>query len=462
MSRPAGRVGAEGRAEAIGVNGAESRRPRKRPRVEKGGGSLSAYGKISCSARVCAMSMVRRARLFSRKGDLIRVGSTTPTIWLASAGLVATAVSFGPARMGFGLFLPTFREAFGLSSTQAGLIASFGFLAFLAALPLTAWLGGRVGQRLPVVLGALSATVGFVAVATASGVTGLTAGVALAGASAGFCWAPFNDSAERVVPEAARPGTLSAVSTGTTLGVAAAAALFLGVTFGAFDWRIAWGVFAVVGLVAALLAGWGVPGGRRRAMADGSRQPRLFRREVAPLYGAAFCFGASNAVYLAFAADHVVASGGLPGLPDSAAAAVIFLGYGICGIVGLATGRIEARLGLVPLLAAIFAAFAASLVLVALAPGAWASVLISAGLHGAAVMTISAVLAFWSLRLFPGRGSLGFTAALVGVAVGSVVGPTIAGTLADTHGLTTALLVSTTAPLAVTLAVTGRLLWRRS
>jgi hydroxyethylthiazole kinase-like sugar kinase family protein len=59
----------------------------------------------------------------------------------------------------------------------------------------------------------------------------------------------------------------------------------------------------------------------------------------------------TNAVFLSFAADRVVAAGGLPGMPDEAASAVIFLGYGICGVLGLATGRIEARTGLAPLFA---------------------------------------------------------------------------------------------------------------
>lgn len=375
--------------------------------------------------------------------------SMTPTIRLASAGFIATAVSFGPARMGFGLFLPTFREVFALSTTQAGLIASLGFLAFLVALPLTTWLSGRIGQRVPVVIGALSATAGFSVVATASDSTGLAVGIALAGASAGFNWAPFNDAAERVVPFEARSGALSAVSTGTTVGVAAAGALFLSVTFGTFDWRLAWGGFALVGLVAAFMAWRGVPGGQGQAGRPGPlNQAGLFRREARPLYGAAVCYGATNAIYLSFAADHVVAMGGLAGLPDRAAAAVIFLGYGICGIVGLATGRIEARLGVSRLLLGIFAAFATSLVLIALAPGAWGSVIVSAGLHGAAVMMISAVFSFWSLRLFPGRGSIGFTAALMGVAAGSVAGPALAGALADAADLRTAFLVTAAAPLA--------------
>lgn len=378
-----------------------------------------------------------------------------PTVRLASAGFVATAIAFGPARMGFGLFLPDFREDFALSTTLAGLVASGGFLAFLLALPVTAWLGARVGQRAPVMAGALSATAGFAVVATASGSAALAVGVALAGASAGFCWAPFNDAAERVVPTSARPGALSAVSTGTTTGVAAAGALALGVSAGVLDWRTAWGVFALAGLVAALAAAVGVPGGRG-GTSGSTAAPRLLRRETLPLYGAALLFGATNAVYLSFAADRVAAAGGLPGLPDKAAPAVIFLGYGICGLVGLATGRIEARLGLAALLSAIFAAFAASLALVALAPGSWPGILASAGLHGAAVMTISAVLSFWSLRLFPGRGSLGFTAALVAAATGSALGPALAGPLVAATGPEAAFLTLAVPPSVVAIAFAAR------
>ena len=72
----------------------------------------------------------------------------TPTIRRTAAGFAATAVAFGPARMGFGLFLPAFREEFALSTSTAGMIASGGFLAFLLALLASAWLGRRHGERL--------------------------------------------------------------------------------------------------------------------------------------------------------------------------------------------------------------------------------------------------------------------------------------------------------------------------
>ena len=383
----------------------------------------------------------------------------TPTVRLAAAGFAATALTFGPARMGFGLFLPAFREEFALSTSMAGLIASGGFLGFLLALPASAWLGGRYGQRLPVVTGALAATAGFVAVA-AAGAPGLIAlGIALAGTSAGLCWAPFNDAAERVVPDPARAGALSVVSTGTTFGVIAAAGLALAVTAGTLDWRGAWAGFAFGGLALAGLALAGLPPGRgpTAAHAAGAPGPSLAQRAAVPLYGAAFCFGIANAVFLSFAADRVVGAGGLPGLPDDAASAVIFLGYGICGVLGLATGRIEAWTGLAPLLCAVFASAALSLVLIALAPGSWSAVLAASGLHGAALMMTSAVFSFWSLRLFPGRGTLGLTATLLSLAAGSVLGPALAGLLAEAQGPEVMFLAAAAPPLATALWFGARL-----
>ena len=385
-----------------------------------------------------------------------RVPSAAPTFRLATAGFFATAIAFGPARMGFGLFVPAFREDFALSTTEVGVIASGGFLAFLLALPLATFLCARWGERLPVVIGALLAACGFALVVHAEGAIGLASGISLAGMSAGLCWTPFNDAAERVVPPHAHAGALSAVSTGTTVGVTLAAVLALGVTFGALDWRTVWLAFAFGALWSAFLALIGVPGGRANATASTGPLPKLVRRETMPLFVITFIYGATNAIYLSFAADRVVLAGGLPGLPERAASAVIFLGYGLFGALGLATGRIESRLGLSPLIAAIFTAFAMSLALIAGLPASWPGVVASAGLHGAAVMTFSAVVSFWSLRLFPRRSSLGFTAALVATASGSVLGPLLAGPLLEAVGATAAFLLLAAPSLAVAIAFTTK------
>jgi predicted MFS family arabinose efflux permease len=259
------------------------------------------------------------------------------------------------------------------------------------------------------------------------------------------------------------------ISTGTTFGVVVAAGLAFAVTEGLLGWRVAWIGFALGGVALAGLALAGLPSSRRgrHPARDAIEQvvltalpavpdpepagARLTRRATLPLYATALCYGIANAVFLSFAADRVVAAGGLPGLPDEAASTVIFLAYGICGVVGLATGWIEARTGLAPLLCAIFAAAALSLVLIAVAPVSWIAVVAAAGLHGVAVMMVSAVFSFWSLRLFPGYGTLGFTATLLSVAVGSVVGPAVAGFLAVSLGPEVMFLAAAVPPLATSL-----------
>jgi len=166
-------------------------------------------------------------------------------------------------------------------------------------------------------------------------------------------------------------------------------------------------------------------------------------REARPLFGppgsrvalAAFSFGATSAVYLSFAADHVEAAGGLAGLPGGAAGAAIFLSFGVGGLCGLAAGEAERRFGIAPLMVAVFAASAASLALLALAPSIWAPVVASAALQGACLMSISAAFSLSTLRLFPDAPSRGFCTLLIVFALGNVVATAAAGVAADRLGL---------------------------
>ena len=80
----------------------------------------------------------------------------SPTLRLSVSGFLATAVAFGPGRMGYGLFLPQFRESFGLSTQSAGLVASSAFLAFLVALIAAGVLTRRFGPRVPLVAGGIA------------------------------------------------------------------------------------------------------------------------------------------------------------------------------------------------------------------------------------------------------------------------------------------------------------------
>ncbi|WP_166175307.1 MFS transporter [Rubrobacter tropicus] len=166
---------------------------------------------------------------------------------LGAAGFCAIAVSFGPARAGYGLFLPQFRDEFGLSIQLSGLVASGLQAGYLVSLVAVGLLVARVGARAPILLGMLAAALGMGIVAGAPGTAWLAAGVVVAGTSAGWSWAPYNDAVGDEVPRPLQGRVLSVISTGTTFGV-----LILGVTafvVGA-SWRTAWLAFAVTALVA--------------------------------------------------------------------------------------------------------------------------------------------------------------------------------------------------------------------
>ena len=351
---------------------------------------------------------------------------------LSAAGFAATAISYGPGRMGFGLFVPEFRSEFAMSTTAIGFVSSLGFFGFFLGLIIAQALLVRRGPVAPVVIGLSAATTGLAMVALAPGLGFLAAGVFLAASSAGFAWTPFNDAVHRKVYDNDRPAALSRISTGTSIGIAGAGIAALIMLLTGMSWRVCWGFFALASAVALIgnhLLLHDVEPDRGPSAFGGWRT--LLHREAHPLYGVAFVYGTISAIFIAFAGDHLQKYGGAPGLPAEATPALVFIIYGLFGLTGLATGRVKAMVGLPWLIRFMMLAGALSLGFAAFLPGSWAGLVASAGLQGLHVMMTSAMLAFWSERLFPQMPARGFTAALLAAAAGSVLGPALAGMIAE-------------------------------
>ncbi|WP_292069621.1 MFS transporter [Marivita sp. XM-24bin2] len=353
---------------------------------------------------------------------------------LSAAGFGATAISFGPARMGFGLFVPEFKSAFSMSSSAVGLVSSLGFAGFFVGLLIAQFLLNRRGPKFPVLTGLAAATIGMGIVALSPSVFVLALGVFLAASSAGFAWTPFNDAVHRKIRDVDRPTALSEISTGTSLGIAGAGALAFAMVYLGLDWRTSWAVFAGVSAL-TLVGNWAALNKVDKGPEVGPEQgwSDVLHPVAMPIFGIAFVYGITSAIYISFAADYF-AQEGLPGLSESSTSSFVFIFCGIFGLAGLLTNRVRSMIGLTWLIRALLITAAAALALVALMPGVWLGVGVSAGLQGINIMMTSAVLAFWSERLFPTFPSLGFTITLLATATGSVIGPLIAGLISDKLG----------------------------
>jgi predicted MFS family arabinose efflux permease len=353
---------------------------------------------------------------------------------LSVAGFAATAISFGPGRMGFGLFVPEFKTAFSMSSSMVGFVSGLGFTGFFIGLLIAQFLLNRKGPEFPVLTGLTAATLGTGIVALAPGVLILSVGIFLAGSSAGFAWTPFNDAVHRKIRDVDRPTALSQISTGTSAGIGLAGVVALAMVHMEYEWRVCWAVFAGVSAL-ALVANWAALRQVEKSPEDPAPESwhDLLHFAAMPLFGVAFVHGITSAIYISFAADRF-ANAGLPGGLDGAIPAIVFIVYGIFGLFGLFTNRLRDALGLNWILRVVLLASTASLVFAAVLPGSWVGLASSAGLQGITVMMTSAILAFWSERLFSSVPSLGFTVTLLATAAGSVIGPVLAGLVFDAIG----------------------------
>ncbi|OWY01502.1 MFS transporter [Thioclava sp. IC9] len=380
---------------------------------------------------------------------------------LSAAGFAATAISYGPGRMGFGLFVPQFSSTFSMSPSAVGTVSSIGFVGFFLGLLVAQFFLNRRGPEFPVLTGLSAATAGMAIVALAPTVGVLALGIFLATSSAGFAWTPFNDAVHRKVSDVDRPTALSQVSTGTSVGIMGAGALALAMVVMEFDWRICWSVFAGASAL-ALIGNWAALRQVDKAPEEAPDRSwgDLLNRCALPLFSIAFVFGITSAVYVSFAADRF-AQAEYPGLPEDATPSVLFLFFGFFGLSGLFTKRARDAVGLSLLVRILLVVAAVSLVFAAFEPGNWVALVASAALQGINVMMTSAVLAFWSERLFPSFPALGFTATLLATAAGSVIGPAIAGMVAGSFGPAAMFCGTAAIPLLAALSLRARFVVER-
>jgi len=362
------------------------------------------------------------------------------------AGLLALIATYALGRQAFGLFLPRFRDEFGLSLDVLGFYASAAQAGYLVATVATGILTARFGPRVPVVSGCLLLAVGAGTIASAPGPILLAVGVIVAGTSAGGAWAPFSDAIAYKVPTEETRRALSLVNAGSPVGLVVASVLLL---VAGDRWRTVWWAFAAIGLLAAA-ASWRVLAPDTVASASGHRRPRLswfLNPRSLRMLSVALGISITCGAYFAYA-PVTAQDAGLPSWIGPA----MWASLGLAGAaVGAFGGSIANRHGVRRPLAVMLVLISGSFLVLVLAPGSTVAALGSAALFGVGFTTGFALLVMWSQHVYRDRPSTGFTLAIVFIAAGFIVGPTLFGILATRLDGNVALLVTAAPALLVSL-----------
>lgn len=351
---------------------------------------------------------------------------------LVAGGTALIACAYGLARYGYGLFLPTFRAEFALSSTLSGLLAAGAFGSYCAAALLSWSLVGSGRSRSAVALAGALAAAGCAAVAAAPTAAVLGVAVLVAGSGAGLASPALVDLVDRAVSPADRPRAQTSVNAGTGLGVLLAGPLALALTG---HWRIAWLCFAALTVLATVVTvRAAAPSGSAEAAPPQSLAPPAPWRRLRPAIVAALLAGTGSAAVWTFGRDLVMAGGGLGRLASTA----FWIVLGAAGVTGAVAGDAVRRWG-VPRTWTVFAStLAVATAGLALAPHAPVVAYACAAAFGGSYVALSGVLIAWGTHLDPDSPGRANAILFPTLAAGQALGALLLGSLAEVTSSLTA------------------------
>ncbi|MHA7189144.1 MFS transporter [Arthrobacter sp. MDT2-16] len=364
----------------------------------------------------------------------------------AASAVSLIAVTYGLARLGYGLFLPAFSASFPLPPAVSGLLAAGASVLYCVS----AGIGFRFAQGHPravTLLAGLSAALGSIGIAGAQTTPIFAAGVLLAGTGAGFASPALVELVQRNTAPEARGRLQSVVNSGTGFGVVLAGALSL--VLGE-AWRLAWALVAVLA-VTSMLAVLRLDGSAVAPAAPPRPAPSLVARSsrrglARPLCGA-FVFGIGCAAVWVYGRSTLEQSGGMS--EGLSAGAWIALGLGGAGATlvsrWLAGRSVPAAWSLTTL------ATAAATALLGTVPDSLLLAYAASALFGLAYTAATSVLILWASTTDAGSAA-GTSLLFTSLVLGQAAGAPLTGFLLQQGGATLAFAVAALACAASTAA----------
>jgi len=347
---------------------------------------------------------------------------------LFGAGLIA--ITYGLARFAFGLFVPPIRADLGLTPDVIGIIGALPLISFLLASMVAPVAAERLGSRNTAVLSGVFAAAGLAVISLASGARSLGVGVFACGIATGLMMPALTAAMQALVDRSVHGRVSAIMNAGTSIGVAVAVPAIM-LLAGA--WRYAYLSFAVLAGIGVVTAWFVIPSVSRITPSNAAPPPpisalqwrRLFRLSLF-----AFVMGFVSSAYWIFAPDLAATVGALP--PGETG--WLWLAVGIAGLGGAVVADLADRNNPPITQALMLMMLSASLALLAASPGQLMLAAFSGLVFGLAYMSLTGLYLMTSIRLLPGRLSMGPVLPFMAVSLGQATGSPIVGWLVNQSG----------------------------
>ncbi|WP_210171122.1 MFS transporter [Rhizobium sp. Root483D2] len=340
------------------------------------------------------------------------------------ACVAMVSVTYGMGRYAYGLFLPSIRQAFDLSTFQLSLIASFNTAVYLLATIVASASAIYFRPKTLIVAAGLITTCGLLITGLATNIGLAAGGIILAGVGGGILSPAMFEAIEAWLSGRWKARAIAAVNAGAAPGLILTG---LSAYWLQTSWQQVWIAMAGIGLAVTLWHAWLLPDHRiteLRAQPKLKLRPALFlRTDCVPLYLSLFVYGLLLSTYLTFAVDLILSTGGVAFPADR----LFWVLLGLAGLLAMFTGKAVTRFGVRGLLALSMPLCGLSYAMLAAAPGNQTVILLSAILFGISSIAPGNGFLVWGISLFRDRPSAGTGAVFTVLSLATIAGPILVG-----------------------------------
>lgn len=340
-------------------------------------------------------------------------------------GLLMIALTYGIARFGFGLLIPSISKDLNISSTTVGLISSSSYLAYCIAIVLSSVYANKIDSKKILTISGLTAVIGMLLVAISSNTFVLAIGVFVAGASTGFASPSLGNIVNLNLRVNEKNKSNTWINAGTGFGILISGPL---VFLMGENWRNIYVIFILVGIVILISNLIFIPKSQSHVEITKHYKIISIFKLGFKIIVSSFILGFCSSIYWTFSKVYI------DQFNTHNESILFWMIVGISGIIGGFSSSIEEKIGNKKTYLIVVIMISLSMLIITIQPSNNVLNDLSAVLFGSSYILLTGIYILWGIKIFPKDHSIGIGLPFLVLAIGQLVGSSVSGLFIDLIG----------------------------